>query len=95
MSKELLQHLFIVFNGARYSLHNLLHFILCFELITRQDVFNLSSTNVAGNDLVTQSVGAKYKPNGNTELGIAYEFPLTSFKDIIDSRLQVELILRY
>lgn len=63
--------------------------------VAGQDAFNFSSTNVAGNDLVTQSVGVKYKPNGNTELGVAYEFPLTDFEDIIDSRLQVEVILRY
>ena len=63
--------------------------------VAGQDAFNLFSTNVAGNDLVTQNVGMKYKPSGNTELGIAYEFPITDFKDIIDSRLQLEWILRY
>jgi len=59
------------------------------------DVFNLSSTNVAGNDLVTQSVGLKYKANGNSELGLAYEFPLTGNRDILSNRIQAELILRY
>ncbi len=63
--------------------------------VAGQDAFNLFSTNVAGNDLVTQSVGAKFKPSGNVELGVAYEFPLTGFHDIIDSRIQAELILRY
>ncbi len=63
--------------------------------VSGQDAFNFSSTNVANNDLVTQSVGAKLKPNANTEFGVAYEFPLTDFEDIISSRLQVELILRY
>ena len=63
--------------------------------VSGQDAFNFSSTNVQRNDLVTQSVGVKCKPSGKTELGVAYEFPLTDFKDIIDSRLQVELILRY
>ena len=59
------------------------------------DAFNLSSTNVAGNDLVTQSVGLKYKANGNSELGVAYEFPLTGNQDILANRIQAELILRY
>lgn len=63
--------------------------------VSGHDVFNFSSTNVAGNDLVTQSVGAKFKPSGNMELGLAYEFPLTGFQDIIDNRVQAELILRY
>lgn len=63
--------------------------------VAGQDAFNLFSTNVAGNDLVTQSVGVKFKPSGNAELGVAYEFPLTGFEDIIDSRIQAELILRY
>ena len=63
--------------------------------VSGQDAFNFSSTNVAGNDLLTQSVGVKYKASGNSEFGVAYEFPLSNFKDIIDDRLQVELILRY
>ncbi len=59
------------------------------------DLFNLSTSDIAGNDLVTQNVGMKLKPNRNLEAGIAYEFPLTNFKDIIDSRMQLDLILRY
>lgn len=63
--------------------------------VSGQDAFNLFSSNVTGNDLVTQSVGLKFKPSGNAELGVAYEFPLTGFHDVLDSRLQAELILRY
>jgi hypothetical protein len=63
--------------------------------VAGQDAFNFSSTNVTNNDLVTQSVGVKLKPGSNTELGVAYEFPVTSFEDIIDNRLQVDVILRY
>jgi hypothetical protein len=37
----------------------------------------------------------KFKPNGNIETGIAYEFPLTGFQDIIKDRIQVDLIFRY
>lgn len=59
------------------------------------DAFNLFSTNVTGNDLVTQNIGVKIKPSANSELGVAYEFPLTDFKDVIDNRIQAELILRY
>ncbi len=63
--------------------------------VAGQDAFNLFSTNVAGNNLVTQSVGMKYKPSGHSELGVSFEFPLTDFKDIIENRLQVEWILRF
>lgn len=63
--------------------------------VAGQDLFNLSTTGVAGNDLVTQSVGVKVKPNSKTEVGLAYEFPLTDFKDVIASRLMVDLIFRY
>jgi hypothetical protein len=63
--------------------------------VSGQDVINLYSTNVTGNDLVTQSVGLKFKPSGNAELGVAYEFPLSGFEDILANRLQAELILRY
>lgn len=60
-----------------------------------QDLFNLSANDIVGNDLVTQNVGVKLKQNRNRELGVAYEFPLTANNDIIDGRLQVDLIFRY
>ena len=63
--------------------------------VAGHDLFNLSSNNVAGNDLLTQNIGTKLKPNRNVEAGIAYEFPLTAFNDITEGRLQTELILRY
>jgi len=63
--------------------------------VAGQDLFNLPANNVDGNDLVTQNVGLKLKPCRNVEAGIAYEFPLTEFKDVIEDRLQVDLILRY
>ncbi|MGB7328065.1 MAG: hypothetical protein WBD31_24530 [Rubripirellula sp.] len=63
--------------------------------VAGEDLLNLAATNVAGNDLVTQNVGMKYKPNGNFEAGVAYEFPLTSFEDIIRDRWQFEMIFRY
>ncbi len=59
------------------------------------DLFNLSAANVDDNDLVTQNVGIKVKPRRNIEAGLAYEFPLTGFQDVIDDRIQFDLILRY
>lgn len=59
------------------------------------DLFNLRSTNVAGNNLFTQNVGFRYKPSGNFTTGIAYEFPLSNNKDLFDGRLTIDMILRY
>ncbi len=63
--------------------------------VAGQDLFNLSASDVDGNDLVTQNVGLRYKPRGNVETGVAFEFPLTEFKDVIDNRVVLDLILRY
>ena len=59
------------------------------------DLFNLGSGDVAGNDIVTMGAGGRVKPTQNSELGVAYEFPLTDRKDLLESRLYVDLILRY
>ncbi|MGE0761457.1 MAG: hypothetical protein AB7O38_30870, partial [Pirellulaceae bacterium] len=59
------------------------------------DLFNLGSTNVAGNDIVTGAFGLKYAPTGLLELGIAWEAPLTDRRDVIDNRLTIDCILRY
>lgn len=63
--------------------------------VSGHDLFNFSSTNVQDNNLVTQNVGMKYKPNGHFEAGVAYEFPLSEFEDIIDNRVQLDLIFRF
>jgi hypothetical protein len=63
--------------------------------VAGHDLYNLPATNVTGNDLVTKNFGAKFKPNRNMEWGIAYEFPLTGFQDIIRDRIQLDLALRY
>lgn len=59
------------------------------------DLFNLGSTDVAGNDIVTMAVGAKKKFGAYNELGVGYEFPVTNRKDLLQSRLYVDLIVRY
>ncbi len=59
------------------------------------DLINLGSTAVGGNDIVTQAIGAKLKPSGNTEIGFAWEFPLTDRRDLLENRLMVDFILRY
>lgn len=59
------------------------------------DLFNLGSTSVAGNNIVTSSLGSRFKFGRYHEAGIAYEVPLTQRKDLLQSRLYLDLILRY
>ncbi len=59
------------------------------------DLFSLGSSNVTGNDIVTQGVGFKYKRKANRELGFVYEFPLTERRDVLQDRVTVDYILRY
>jgi hypothetical protein len=37
----------------------------------------------------------KYKPTTLSEVGIAWENPLTQRKDVLDNRLTIDFILRY
>ncbi len=59
------------------------------------DLFNFGSTGVSGNDIVTNAVGIKYKRSRHSELGLAYEYPLTDRRDVLDNRLTIDWILRY
>lgn len=59
------------------------------------DLFNLGSTGIAGDNIVTGAFGVKYKPNRLTEIGVAWENPLSEQRDLIENRLTVDLILRY
>jgi hypothetical protein len=59
------------------------------------DLFNLGSTGVAGNDIVTMSLGGRYKPKQNVELGVAYEAPVTERRDLLEHRIYIDAILRF
>jgi hypothetical protein len=59
------------------------------------DLFNLGSQGVQGNNLVTNAWGVKLKPNRNIESGVAFEFPLTERRGVLDNRLTADLILRF
>lgn len=65
---------------------------LCYEGL---ELFNLGTPGVAGNDIVTAAVGTKYKTDNNSELGFAFEFPLTERRDILDNRITVDWIVRF
>ncbi len=59
------------------------------------DLINLGAPGIAGNNIVTNAYGLKYKPTRNLEAGVAWEFPLTERRGILDNRLTADLILRY
>ncbi len=59
------------------------------------DLYNLGSSGVAGSTIVTGAIGTKYKFGQLNEIGVAWEVPLTQRRDIMDSRIQADLILRY
>jgi hypothetical protein len=59
------------------------------------DFFNLGSSGVDGNDIVTGAFGLKIKTRGYNEVGIAWEAPLTERRDVLDNRLTVDWNIRY
>jgi hypothetical protein len=63
--------------------------------ITAIDLINLPVTGVAGANVVSSVVGAKWKPSGNIEVGSGFEFPLTSRTDILHNRAYADVIFRY
>ena len=63
--------------------------------VTGLDLLNLPTGGVAGQNVVTSVVGAKWKPSGNFEVGSGFEFPLTNHTDILRNRLYADVIFRY
>lgn len=59
------------------------------------DLANLGAQGVAGNNVVTNAIGVKWSPSINQEIGVAWEFPLTSNRDILQDRLNFNWIIRY
>ncbi|MCA8987573.1 MAG: hypothetical protein KDA78_08030 [Planctomycetaceae bacterium] len=59
------------------------------------DLINLGAPDVAGNNIITMAWGAKYKPSGNQEIGLAWEIPVSSRNDVMSNRLTADWILRY
>lgn len=55
------------------------------------DFFNLGSTDVDGNTLVTGALGARWRI-GNSAIGAAWETPLSSREDLFDWRLTLDWV---
>ncbi len=59
------------------------------------DLINLGSNDVAGNNIVTAAFGLKMRVSGLSEMGLAYEIPVSSRNDLMDNRLTVDYNLRF
>lgn len=59
------------------------------------DLYNLGSSGVAGNDIVTMAYGLKKRFGDYNEVGVAYELPVTSDEDLLHSRFTFDMIFRY
>ncbi|MBL4884453.1 MAG: hypothetical protein JKY95_07950 [Planctomycetaceae bacterium] len=59
------------------------------------DLINLGSNDVAGNNIFTAAFGGKMRVSGLSEVGIAYEIPLSSRNDLLENRLTVDYNLRF
>jgi len=59
------------------------------------DLANLGGTGVAGTNVVTNAIGLKYAPSIAQEIGVAWEFPLTSRQDLMENRLNFNWSVRY
>lgn len=82
---------FTEFNWFHYN-NNATAFPLSIE---GGDLFNLGAPGIRGNDIVTNAYGLKYKPRSNIETGIAFEFPLTQRRGVLDNRITADFIIRY
>ncbi|MCE9607297.1 MAG: hypothetical protein K8U03_20620 [Planctomycetia bacterium] len=60
-----------------------------------QDLINLGASGVAGHDVVTGSLGMRYRFGRMNETGVCWEYPLTDRRDLLQSRLYVDLCLRF
>jgi hypothetical protein len=59
------------------------------------DLVNFGSRDLQNRDLVTLAFGGRYKIHEWMQVGTAFEFPLTSRKDLSDFRWTIDLIFRY
>jgi hypothetical protein len=59
------------------------------------DMLNLGAKGAAGRDVVTNAIGLKYSTSIAQEIGIAWEFPLTAERDIMENRINFNWNIRY
>lgn len=60
-----------------------------------RDLFNFGSQGVSGNNTITLAPGFRYRFNDHLQAGVAYEFPVSGHRDLIDYRVTFDVIFRY
>ncbi len=60
-----------------------------------QDIVNLGSKGVAGHDIVTMTVGARFPLTRRLGLGVGYEFPVTSRQHVIEQRVYTSATVEF
>ncbi|MBL7661723.1 hypothetical protein JNK13_03120 [bacterium] len=62
-----------------------------------QDYFNFGAANSAGENLISMSVGARYRLADNIDVGAAYQFPLEREEgsNVLDWRITADMIIRF
>jgi hypothetical protein len=60
-----------------------------------RDLFNLGAEGVSGHNDLSMALGFRYKYNEHYSAGIAYEFPITGRRDLMDYRVTFDVIIRY
>ncbi len=56
------------------------------------DLFNLGSNGVKGNDIVSLAVGTRFALSNRLSLGVAYELPISARKDLLKQRVSMNLL---
>ena len=59
------------------------------------DYANLGSSKVQGNNLITAAAGMRWRVAKHSDLGIAFERPVTNRKDIFRDRITVDWVRRF
>jgi hypothetical protein len=60
-----------------------------------RDLFNFGSHGVSGHNNFSMATGLRYKFTENIQTGLGVEFPLNGRKDLLDYRINVDVIFRY
>lgn len=63
--------------------------------LTGLDIVNLPTMGVAGTNVATYVIGARWKPSRHFEVGAGWETPLTQNHDVLQNRVYTDLIVRY
>jgi len=81
----------VEFNGITYT-RNASNLPVNFE---GDDLINLGATRVSGQTVMTVAVGARYEVTEDVSFGAAWEYPMTSRKDLLQNRVTVDCIIRW